>query len=496
MKKTINIKKGVPYKGVRLSYLCYVEGEFWEYDSLPSGAILVARKGARFYDLVNYGYFGWASFEEVAVPDDWEGSFDDFVWELDLPRWLRLGNSLARALNNEGVILETVRTERRFLVVSEEVWENRWEEVKEGLLAHAWATPDVSQLGETIITLGGDPEFEVYMDGELVPANRLSIFNNGGLSGAIGTDGASSTAELRPSPASSPGEYLENFTALVRRVCRRGILLSVKGDTYALGGHIHVGSSNQYVVKLLKDEVRKFIEVLDDFVGRVLLPTSGRARGGYARLGAYEFKRYGWEYRTPPASFYADPKMVRITYKLVKGLVETLLREGELSYETLGDGRAKPEEYLRFLTKREAEYFLGFPERWARGEIIPFVLVKGVPQVIFTFRDEWDSDKKRVFKNALKNLPVAKPIRLVLYGLAERRGDYFALPTAPEDWVLKEEFPKEPFVDGALPEIWVGIPYRFRRLEVIPPDLLKEFVSWVEEYLAQLGLVAAAAAAE
>jgi hypothetical protein len=496
MKKTISIRKGVPYKGVRLSHLRYVEGEFWEYDSLPNGAILVARKGARFYDLVNCGYFGWASFEEVAVPDDWEGSFDDFVWELDLPRWLRLGSSLARALNNEGVILETVRTERRFLVVSEEVWENRWEEVKECLLAHAWATPDVSQLGETPITLGGDPEFEVYVDGELVPAYRLSIFNNGGLSGAIGTDGASSTAELRPSPASSPGEYLENFTALVRKVSRRGILLSVKGDTYALGGHIHVGSSNEYVVRLLKDEVEKFIEVLDDFVGRVLLPTSGRARGGYARLGAYEFKSYGWEYRTPPASYYADPKMVRIVYKLVKGLVETLLKEGEISYETLGDGRTKPEEYLRFLTKREAEYFLGFPERWARGEIIPFVLVKGVPQVIFTFRDEWDSDKKRVFKNALKNLPVGKPIRLVLYGLAERRGDYFALPTAPEDWVLREAFPKEPFVDGALPEIWVGIPYRFRRSEVIPPDLLKEFVGWVEEYLAQLGLVAAAAAAE
>jgi hypothetical protein len=494
--KKVSIKKGIPYKGVCLRALHYVEGSFWDYDSLPNGAILVARKGARFYDLANYGNFGWAVFEEASLPDDWEGSFDDYLWELDLPRWLRVGSALARALNNEGVILETVRTERRFLVVSEEVWETRWEEVKEGLLAHAWATPDVSQLGEAIITLGGDPEFEVYVDGELVPANSLSIFSKGGLYGSVGTDGASYTAELRPSPACSPGEYLENFTALVRRVCRRGILLSVKGDTYALGGHIHVGSSNQYVVRLLKDEVEKFIEVLDDFVGRVLLPTSGRARGGYARLGAYELKRYGWEYRTPPSSYYADPKMVRIVYKLTKGLVETLLREGEISYETLGDGRASPKEYLRFLTKREAEYFLGFPERWARGEVIPFVLTKGVPKVIFTFRDEWDTDKKRVFKDALKSLPVGRPVRLVLYGLAERRGDYFALPTVSEEWVLREEFPKEPFIDGALPEVWVGVPYRFRRVEVIPPDLLKEFVSWVEEYLAQLGLLAAVSAAE
>jgi hypothetical protein len=487
--KKVSIRKGIPYKGVCLRALQVVEDSFWEYDSLPDGAILVAKKGARFYDLANYGNLGWAVFEEVSLPDDWEASFDDYLWELDLPRWVRVDGS-------EAVILETVRTERRFLVVSEEVWESRWEEVKEVLLAHGWATPDVSQLGEAIITLGGDPEFEVYRDGELVPANQLSIFSSGGLYGSVGTDGASCTAELRPSPASSPGEYLENFTALVRRVSRRGILLSVKGDTYALGGHIHVGSSNQYVVKLLKDEVEKFIEVLDDFIGRVLLPTSGRARGGYARLGAYELKRYGWEYRTPPSSYYADPKMVRIVYKLVKGLVETLLREGEISYETLDNGRASPKEYLRFLTKREAEYFLTFPQRWERGEVIPFVLTRGVPLVLFTFRDEWDTDKKRVFKNALKGLSVSRPIRLVLYGLAQRRGDVFALPTAPEEWVLREEFPKEPFIDGALPEIWVGIPYRFRRVEVISSALLKEFVSWVEEYLAQLGLLAVVSAAE
>jgi hypothetical protein len=495
MKKvSLSIKNGVPYKGVRLSYLRYVEDSFWEYDSLPDRAILVARKGARFYDLANYGYLNWAVFEKATLPDDWEGSFDDYLWELDLP--VLLSGAPSYIPWGEAEVLETIRTERKFLVVSEEVWETRWEEVKEGLLRHGWATPDVSQLGDISITLGGDPEFEVYVDGELVPARDVSIFRNGGLYGSVGVDGAPCTAELRPAPACSPGEYLENFTALVRRVCRRGILLSVKGDTYALGGHIHVGSSNQSVVKLLKDEVEKFVEVLDDFVGRVLLPTSGRARGGYARLGAYELKRYGWEYRTPPSSYYADPKMVRIVYKLTKGLVETLLREGEISYETLGNGQARPEEYLRFLTKREAEYFLGFPERWARGEVIPFVLTKGVPKVIFTFRDEWDTDKKRVFKDALKNLPVGRPIRLVLYGLAQHRGDYFALPTAPEEWVLKEEFPKEPFIDGALPEIWVGIPYRFRRMEAISPDLLKEFVSWVEEYLVQLGLLAAVAAAE
>jgi len=243
----------------------------------------VVKKGARFYDTDRYKDLGWAVFERAALPDDWGGSFDDYLWELDLPKLVR--DSSAFAISPRGVVLKTARSGRRFLVISEEAWETQWEITEKYLLAYDWATPDVSQLGEATITLGGDPEFEVYKDGELVSASSLSIFRNGGLYGSVGVDGVSCTAELRPSPACSPGEYLENFTALVRRVSRRGILLSVKGDAYALGGHIHVGSSNQQVVKFLKDEVEKFIEVLDDFVGRVLLPTSGRARGGYARLG-------------------------------------------------------------------------------------------------------------------------------------------------------------------------------------------------------------------
>ena len=119
-----------------------------------------------------------------------------------------------------------------------------------------------------------------------------------------------------------------------------------------------------------------------------------------------------------------------------------------------------------------------------------------IPPVLFVFRDEWDYDYMWPFKKAIKDLPVKRPVKLVLYGLARRRGDYFALPTAPEEWRLKEEFPKAPFIEGAIPEVWVGIPYKFRMAEVIPPVILKEFVSWVEEYLAQLKLLATQEVAE
>jgi len=497
MKKTVSLRRKLnltlsPYEGVYIYSLRYVEGEFYDYENLPKVAVLVAKQGSTFLDLaINYTkYLGWATLEYVVLPEDWEDTYDDFVYEYDLPEFHGL------ALKGEAVRLITARTRKRILVVSENAWQSRWEEVKQYLLKHGYATTEPQQLGEISITLGGDPEFEVIWEGEVVPANSLLIFRDGDTDDPIGTDGAAHTAELRPDAAYSEEEYVENFLALLEEVKDEGVLLSVQGDTYPLGGHIHIGSPDEYIVQVLQDEVERFVQVLDDFVGRLLLPTSGRARGSYKRLGAYEIKDYGWEYRTPPSSFYADLEMVRITYKLVKGLVETLLKEGEISYETLEDGRAKPEEYLRFLTKEEAEHFLAFPEKWAKGEIISLVPMGEFPPVLFVFRDEWDDDKAWVFKEALKDLPVERPVRIVLYGLAQRRGDYFTLPTAPEEWRLKEEFPKAPFVKGAIPEIWVGIPYRFRKEEEIPEGLLDEFVSWVEEYLAQLKLLATQEVAE
>jgi hypothetical protein len=373
MRKVIKIEEkpleGIPYKGMLFEALYFVEGEvdFLGYD-LPHHTVFVAKEGTRFLNVGGVDGeldLGWVKLKGTEIPN-WE--------EYPLPVYEGI-------VLDDSIVLMRARVAgwwNKVCIVSARALEERWQEVENYLLLEGWASnlktwpaPE-----EVSLTLGGDPEFEVVLDGEIVPAGDISIFSDGDLEGPIGTDGATHTAELRPDPAYSPEEYVGNFMALVDRVSEEGILLSVKGDTYPLGGHIHVGSPNYNVVQALRDEVENFVQVLDDFVGRVLLPTSGRARGGYARLGAYELKGYGWEYRTPPSSLYADPEMVRITYKLTKGLVETLLVERELTYETLEDGRVKPEEYYRFLTKEETEYFLDFPRKWARGEISPFVPVR------------------------------------------------------------------------------------------------------------------------
>jgi hypothetical protein len=494
MKKTLFLNKITPYEGVILGETHFVSGFylFSLHEDLPSKTVLVAKTGTRFFDLVLEKdlEFRWAKFFRVRPPENWEGSYDEYIYERDLPIFC------GRALRGMAVEFRTARTGKEFLVVSEKAWHGRWEEVKKYLLKAGYAIPE-EKLGELAftLTLGGDPEFEVYEDGALVPAVSVPIFKRGAFRGPIGLDGAEHIAELRPDYAYSEEEYVENFLALAKRVKECGVLLSVQGDYYPLGGHIHVGSPNPFVARALKEGAKAFIEALDDFVGRVLLPTSGKARGEYKCLGAYELKEYGWEYKTPPASYYADLEMVRIVFKLTKGLVETLLKEGELTYETLEDGRAKPEEYYRFLTPQETEYFLSFPQKWARREIVPFVPMGELPAVLINFVGGWLESQMRVFKEALKELPVKRPVKLVLYGVSRRLGDVFVLPTAPEEWRMRE-IPETLFVEGALPEIWVGVPYRFRVREEIPPEILKEFTNWVREYLAQLGLLAAPVAAE
>jgi hypothetical protein len=362
---TVAVWEGVVHNGVVLNELLYVDGDvFLGKEHFPYGTVIVAKRGTRLHEISGVEGeldLGWVNL--VGAGPSCSGLPKYVGTYLEGTLWLKDGKN-------------------DIIVVSEELWEERWDEVEKFLFSIGLAYYEdwVLDCQSASVLLGGDPEFEVYADGILLPAYFFPIFE--GLNSSIGTDGNSAIAELRPAPTYRPEKYVENFTALAEKLAEQGILLSVKGDTYPLGGHIHVGSHNEYVVEVLRDKVEEFIFVLDDFVGRVLLPTSGVARGEYAVLGAYELKDYGWEYRTPPSSIYADPEMVRITYKLVKGLVETLLRKGKLSYRTLEDGRAKEEEYHRFLTKEETAYFLAFPQRWKKGEISPFVPVKSLAATV------------------------------------------------------------------------------------------------------------------
>ena len=312
----------------------------------------------------------WASFWS------YEGSYEEEEF-LDLP-------FVADIPMDGVVVLEGCSTGKRVLVVLGEIWDDP-KQFREGgplreiLLREGFASLEPPSLGNANILLGGDPEFEVVdtEEGEIIPAYRVDVFDEGGDSpfSKVGTDGNDSIAEIRPSPRKTPEGYVREVRSILEFIKKRvpWIDLSVEGDRYPLGGHIHVGAREDLTRRVLKEKAEVFIEALDDFIGKLLLPTSGAARGKYAKLFAYEIKPYGWEYRTPPASIYGDLEVLRITYKLTKGLVEKLLRERKLSYEVGEDGIPTFEEYLAFLTEEEARYFLDFPRRWEEG-LVPRTL--------------------------------------------------------------------------------------------------------------------------
>jgi len=341
--------------------------------------VVVPESSVELKDLVGYPEDEpeWASFWT------YEGSYEEEEF-LDLP-------FVADIPMYGVVILEGYITGKKILVVLGEVWDDP-KQFREGspfrelLLREGFASLEPPSLKNATITLGGDPEFEVVdlESGEIIPAYKVDVFEEGEDKpfSAVGTDGNDAIAEIRPSPHKTPEGYVRQVRSILEKIRKTAswIDLSVEGNKYPLGGHIHVGARDDLTRRVLKKKVSVFISALDDFIGKLLLPTSGAARGKYAKLFAYELKPYGWEYRTPPASIYGDMEVLRITYKLTQKLVEKLLREGKLSYE-VGEGGTPPfEEYLAFLTEEEARYFLDFPRRWEEG-LVPRTLFQAAVAV-------------------------------------------------------------------------------------------------------------------
>jgi len=216
------------------------------------------------------------------------------------------------------------------------------------------------------LKLGGEAEFEVVVSGRTVPAEDVFPHEEG-FEPPVRAEG--SVLKVEPYFADTPEEYLENFYALIKGIdCD----LSTKGKVYPIVGTMCFGSQDKAARNVLRVFAQDIVRVLDDFVGRTLLPTYGKAcwEEKLAGLGNYRLTPYGLAYSVP-ASIYAERETLRVVYKLAKGLLQTLLCEGEVSYRTR-KGYPLREEYLRFLSEGEVDTLLSFPERYrGGGKLVP-----------------------------------------------------------------------------------------------------------------------------
>ncbi len=212
------------------------------------------------------------------------------------------------------------------------------------------------------LKLGGEAEFEVVVGGRVVPAEDVFPHEEG-FEPPVRAEGC--VLKVEPDMADTPEEYLENFYALLKGI---ECALSAKGKVYPIVATMCFGSKDKASRNVLGIFAQDVAKILDDFVGRPLLPTYGRAcwEEKLAGLGNYKLASYGLAYRVP-ASIYAEGEALRVVYKLAKNLLQTLLSEGEVSYRTKA-GYPLREEYLRFLSEEEVDILLSFPERYRKGE--------------------------------------------------------------------------------------------------------------------------------
>jgi hypothetical protein len=156
---------------------------------LKDGVVLLVKEYPRLINIKGVGDqldLGWVKLEG---PKDWKGEPFPELREI--------------ALGGKGFWLWAPAAQRWLFVVSRETFKKEGKEVKKYLLSFA------PERGISFsLTLGGDPEFEACIDGQIVPAVEVPLFREGGLRGPIGLDEYEEIAELRLAPAYSPDEYV------------------------------------------------------------------------------------------------------------------------------------------------------------------------------------------------------------------------------------------------------------------------------------------------
>lgn len=338
------------------------------------------------------------------------------------------------------------------------------------------------------VIVGADPEFElVCCDGSIEYADKIV---SGGCSSAIGVDGAGEQVELRPAPG-KPHEVVKNLKGLFQEFNARykNMALSVSGNVYPLGGHIHIGLGKPF------SPPYSMLKVLDDFLGRPLIGLSGRARGGYKNLSTWESKDWGFEYRPLPAAYLLKPEICRIVLKIAQNVCDCFINKDQFEYNS----PPEKEDYIKIakLTEREFGIFKNFindykktPETgrlatafWLNKKFT----IKPEPKIVIEFTENWRYEIQRDIHESLtkklnKNFKNTNTlIYITLYGLKQSRGEVATIPIKckpPYEVSVTTDAPYIGMEDG---KFWIGLPWGIRTNQTIYETNKKEIINSIME---------------
>ena len=322
-----------------------------------------------------------------------------------------------------------------------------------------------------ICTYGADPEFEM-----LDSQTKYHVIRPVGVGGCgrdvkIGVDGAGAQVELRPDPETEPAKLVANLQALIKE-CGRP--LSVIGDVYPLGGHVHIGFPQEIKESCIMSRA-VFCKVYDLFVGRPLINLSGKARGSYKQMTAYEQKDWGFEYRTCPSAWLLNPQIALIFIKLIKGITEELINKGTLVvHENSLNGFPSDEDFLKFITLDELHYYKNFGKNYTKQKTLPSINSRWQalePGVALSFHGLWSTEIMNLVSARIKTIPVKGAYAVILYGLNSSRGLVTAGWTTPGC--------EKVTMEGNTSQTY-GIPY-YWRMDEFPEASLNSLITKIIE---------------
>jgi len=287
---------------------------------------------------------------------------------------------------------------------------------------------------DNTFTIGADPELEISESYHLynpIPQTKYNDSDDEDITpyGRISCDGSTFQLELRPNPSYSISELVNNIKELIQVIKTP---VSVIGDRYPLGFHIHFGISIKN-----EDDIETIVKALDDFLGRRFIELSGKARGSYKKLGTYRLQPWGFEYRTLPSAIMLEPYILRIVLKLAYLLVKQLLNKSYLEYKVDLKGLPLDNEYLKFLKPKELAYMLYFIQNYNKlKKLNPTInknWVEATNGILATqkfdfhiiFNDDWlRPEIKTYILNFFKKLSyrLNNDVKIIFYGLKQERG--------------------------------------------------------------------------